>query len=150
MIGFVALAFVNGMVIGTIRAINGGLSTKVGALRASLCNHVVGFALLTMVLLAVGGWKFHVTPPPSSPAYLGGFFGALFVAVNSFVFPRLGATNAALMVISGQMISAVVIEAGVANEAPTFLRCLGVAIVLLGVYLTRAATAAPEEVKHHG
>ncbi len=145
MIGFVVLAFVNGMVIGTSRAINGGLSTRVGPLKASLCNHVVGFTLLTTILLAIGGWKFHLAPPVSSSAYLGGFFGALFVAVNSYVFPRLGATNAALMVISGQMISAVLIDAASQHEAPTFLRCLGVAIVLLGVYLTRAATAAPAE-----
>lgn len=142
MIAFVALAFVNGMVIGTSRAMNGGLSTRVGPLKASLCNHIVGFVALTTILLAVGGWKFHLAPPLSSSAYLGGFFGALFVAVNSYVFPRLGATNAALMVISGQMISAVLIEALAQHESPTLLRCLGVAMVLLGVYLTRAATAA--------
>lgn len=142
MLVFVGLAFVNGIVVGTSRAMNGGLSTRVGPLKASLCNHVIGFALLTTILLVIGGWQFHLAPPLSSSAYLGGFFGVLFVAVNSYVFPRLGATNAALLVISGQMISAVLIEGATRHAAPSLARCVGVALVLLGVYLTRAAATA--------
>jgi transporter family-2 protein len=134
---YIVLACLNGMVVGTSRAINGGLSTDVGPLRASLWNHVVGFAFLTLILLTLSAWQFHASPAPPLSAYLGGFFGALFVAVNSYVFTRLGAMNAALLVISGQMISAVLIEYRTHDVAPTAVRWLGVAIVLLGVYLSR-------------
>jgi transporter family-2 protein len=48
--------------------------------------------------------------------------------------------NAVLLVISGQMITAVAIDYRNQNAAPTVSRCLGVAIVLLGVYLTRVAS----------
>ncbi|MDX6719367.1 MAG: bacterial/archaeal transporter family-2 protein [Solirubrobacteraceae bacterium] len=137
MLLYIVLACLNGMVVGTSRAINGGLSTDVGPLRASLWNHVVGFAFLTLILLTLSAWQFHASPAPPLSAYLGGFFGALFVAVNSYVFTRLGAMNAALLVISGQMISAVLIEYRTHDVAPTAVRWLGVAIVLLGVYLSR-------------
>jgi bacterial/archaeal transporter family-2 protein len=138
---YILLAFLNGMVIGTSRAINGRLGSEVGAFKASLWNHVVGFLFLTPALLLMGGWKFEVTPAPPWSAYLGGFFGAFFVAVNSYVFPRVGAMNAVLLVISGQMISAVLLDYRNQNVVPTPARCLGVVIVLLGVYLTRVSSS---------
>jgi bacterial/archaeal transporter family-2 protein len=134
---YIALACLNGMVVGTSRAINGGLSSDVGPLRASLWNHVVGFGLLTLILATLGAWQFDTSTSAPVTAYLGGFFGALFVAVNSYVFTRLGAMNAALLVISGQMISAVLIEYANDGVAPTPARWLGVVIVLLGVYFSR-------------
>jgi transporter family-2 protein len=136
---YIALALSNGLVIGTSRAINGRLSVERGAFRASLWNHLVGFAFLTLILAVVGAWQFDVTPAPPLSAYLGGLFGALFVAVNSHVFPRLGAMNAVLLVISGQMIAAVLIEYYNDHNPPTITRCLGVILVLGGVYLFRAS-----------
>jgi transporter family-2 protein len=138
MIVYIALAFLNGAFISTSRAVNGQLSTEVGAFKASLWNHVVGFGFLTLVLAVLNGWRFGVTPAPPLSAYLGGIFGAFFVAVSSYVFPRLGALNAGVLVISGQMISAVVIDAINHHSAPSALRYLGVAVVLFGVYLSRA------------
>jgi len=132
---YVAVAFLNGAFIASSRAVNGQLSTVVGAFRASLWNHVVGFVFLTAVLAVLSGWKFGVSPP--LVAYLGGLFGALFVAVSSFVFPRLGALNAGVLVIAGQMLAAVVIDAVNHHAAPSPARYLGVAIVLAGVWLSR-------------
>jgi bacterial/archaeal transporter family-2 protein len=136
-IAYIVLAFCNGAFISTSRAVNGQLSTETGAFRASLWNHVVGFLFLTVVLVLLNGWKFGVTPAPPAAAYLGGLFGAFFVAVSSFVFPRLGALNAGVLVISGQMISAVAIDAVNHHSAPSLARNLGVIIVLFGVYLSR-------------
>jgi len=141
MIAYVLLAILNGLVIGTSRAINGQLSTVRGPFRASLWNHIVGVLFLTLVLLVIGEWKFAAAAELPASAYLGGFFGALFVAVNSYVFPRLGAMNAMLLVISGQMISAVLLDYRNLNAAPTPARCVGVVLVLVGVYLTRLSTS---------
>lgn len=141
MLGYILLAFANGAFISTSRAVNGQLSTEVGAFRASLWNHIVGFGFLTAVLVLLNGWRFGVTPAPPVSAYLGGVFGALFVAVSSHVFPRLGALSAGVLVISGQMISAVVIDAVNHHAAPSPVRDLGVAVVLFGVYLSRAGAS---------
>ncbi|WP_342380672.1 DMT family transporter [Myxococcus stipitatus] len=146
MLPYILLALVNGMFIGTSRAINGRLSTELGPFRASLWNHLIGFLFLTLLLAALGGWKLDGMSTPPWSAYLGGFFGALFVAVNSFIFPRLGAMNAVLLVISGQMISAVVIDYQNHHIAPSLSRGLGVALVLVGVHFTRVAKAPqPQE-----
>ncbi|WP_381593008.1 DMT family transporter [Streptomyces formicae] len=128
------LALLNGVVIGASRTLNGRLSATIGPFRASLWNHTMGFAFLTAVLAVLGQWELSTLQPPA--AYLGGFFGALFVAVNSYVFPRLGAMHAALLVISGQMVSAVLIDWHTKGESPTGLRCLGAGLVLAGIYLS--------------
>ncbi|MEV3860752.1 DMT family transporter [Streptomyces sp. NPDC050095] len=139
MLPYVLLALLNGVLIGTSRAVNGQLATRVGAFRASVWNHVVGFAFLTLFLLGalvlVGRWPGPGDAPPT--AYLGGVFGALFVAVNSHVFPRLGAMNASLLVIGGQVLSAVVLDAVSERAWPTPVRLVGVALVLTGLALPR-------------
>ncbi|SDH16995.1 DMT family transporter [Nonomuraea jiangxiensis] len=135
MLFFVILALVNGVLIGASRAINGRLSTRTGAFRASVWNHVVGFAFLTAVLLVLRTWP-DLTDVPVA-AYAGGVFGALFVAVNSHVFPRLGTMSATLLVISGQVLSAVVIDCVQQRTLPAPIRLAGVALVLLGLSLPR-------------
>jgi transporter family-2 protein len=57
----------------------------------------------------------------------------------SYVFPRLGAMNVVLLVISGQMISAVLMDYQSQGVPPTLAQCLGVVIVLLGVHTTRVS-----------
>ncbi|MEO3874964.1 DMT family transporter [Nonomuraea sp. B12E4] len=135
MLFFVFLALLNGVLIGASRTINGRLSTRTGAFRASVWNHVVGFAFLTVVLLVLRAWP-DLTDAPVA-AYAGGVFGALFVAVNSHVFPRLGAMSASLLVISGQVLSAVVIDGVQQRTLPAPIRLAGAALVLLGLSLPR-------------
>ena len=135
------IALINGLVIGASRAINGQLSGNAGPLRASLCNHAVGFLLLCL-LLALYGWPHAALVTIPLGAYLGGFYGALFVAVNSFVFNRLGAMKAALLVIGGQMLFAVVLDWQHQQTAPGVLRGIGVAVILLGMYLSKTSAAA--------
>lgn len=129
------LALLNGVLIGTSRAVNGQLSTRTGPFRASVWNHVVGFVFLTTVLLVLHTWPNASDVPVA--AYVGGVFGAFFVAVNSYVFPRLGAMNAAVLVISGQVLSAVAIDCVQHRTMPAPARLAGVALVLLGLCLPR-------------
>ncbi|MBW4597759.1 MAG: DMT family transporter [Brasilonema angustatum HA4187-MV1] len=147
---YIFLALLNGVVIGTSRATNGQLSNGIGPFRASLWNHVIGFLFLTVIVVVIGEWHFDANSTLPISAYFGGFFGALFVAVNSYVFPRLGAMNSTLLVISGQMISAVLIDWLNHNSAPDVLRCLGVVAVLFGIYLTRMSKFSHRKEKKNG
>ncbi|WP_342364164.1 DMT family transporter [Terrarubrum flagellatum] len=132
----ILLALLNGAFIGASRAINGKLSVELGAFKASIWNHLVGFLVLTAILASFGTWPSQrlSTFPPSG--WLGGVFGALFVAVTAFVFPRLGATKAALFVIGGQMSSAIALDWWSRGWPPGVLRCLGACLVLVGLYIS--------------
>ena len=70
-------------------------------------------------------------------AYLGGVIGALFVALNSYVLPRLGTLRAALLIISGQMLAGVVIDRLRDSGDTISAQILGVGLILLGVYVAR-------------
>ncbi|CAI1685954.1 Uncharacterized protein conserved in bacteria [Serratia ficaria] len=106
----ILLALFNGVCISISRAVNGRLALDRGAFSASLCNHIVGFLFLSLLLAASGGFSLDQTGQAPWGAYLGGSIGALFVALNSYVLPRLGAMRAALLIISGQMLAGVAID----------------------------------------
>lgn len=137
MFTLIVLALLNGVCIGLSRAINGRLALDRGAFHASLCNHIVGFLFLSLLLVAtdsVNGATFGQAP---WGAYLGGAIGALFVALNSYVLPRLGTLRAALLIISGQMLAGVVIDRLRDSGDTISAQILGVGLILLGVYVAR-------------
>ncbi|AGO55822.1 DMT family transporter [Serratia plymuthica] len=137
MLTLVLLALFNGVCISISRAVNGRLALSRGAFQASLCNHIVGFLFLSLLLATGGG--FNGLPLGHAPwgAYLGGVIGALFVALNSYVLPRLGTLRAALLIISGQMLAGVIIDRLRDSGAPVGAQILGVGLILLGVALAR-------------
>lgn len=137
MLTLVFLALLNGVCIGISRAVNGRLAVDRGAFHASLCNHIVGFLFLSLLLAATAG--FTGAPFGQAPwsAYLGGVIGALFVALNSYVLPRLGTLLAALLIISGQMLAGVIIDRLRDGSGSAGAQILGVGLILLGVYLAR-------------
>ncbi|CAI1002440.1 DMT family transporter [Serratia ficaria] len=132
----ILLALFNGVCISISRAVNGRLALDRGAFSASLCNHIVGFLFLSLLLAASGGFSLDQTGQAPWGAYLGGAIGALFVALNSYVLPRLGAMRAALLIISGQMLAGVAIDS-LNGGPPAMAPLFGVALILLGVYLAR-------------
>ncbi len=119
----------------------------VGPFRASFWNHLVGFGFLTIVLLLMGSLRYELPSEAPIYSYLGGFLGVLFVAVNSYVLPRIGTTQTVLLVISGQMISGVLMEYQPGDAISTVSQFFGVAMILLGVYLARVSHLRRDHVK---
>lgn len=137
MFTLIVLALLNGVCIGLSRAINGRLALDRGAFHASLCNHIVGFLFLSLLLVATGSINGTTFGQAPWGAYLGGVIGALFVALNSYVLPRLGTLRAALLIISGQMLAGVVIDRLRDSGDTISAQILGVGLILLGVYVAR-------------
>lgn len=135
---YIFIAFLNGLVIGTSRSINGKLATFIGAFKASFWNHVGGFIFLTAILLLVGQLNFHYIFKIPGYTYLGGFFGALFVAINSFVFTRLGAVKTIVLVIAGQMAASLLIAFKDVSIVSTLGQLVGFLIILYGIYLAKS------------
>ncbi|WP_186645406.1 DMT family transporter [Fluviispira vulneris] len=130
------LAILNGMIININRIINGQLSTKVGALKASFWNHIVGFIFLTIIVFILGDW-FIINEKIPKFAYFGGVFGAFFVAISSFVIPRIGAMNTTILMICGQIITAVFIDIQLSGKYPSYMQITGIIFILFAVYLSK-------------
>jgi len=139
MLGLALLALLNGGLIGTSRAINARLGMAIGALHSSLWNHLVGFLFLAAMLIITVDPGFKTAADAPAFVYLGGVLGALFVAVNSHVLPRIGAVATLVLVISGQMISGMAIDYLGRDMLPTPAQMIGIALIMLGAYRARAA-----------
>lgn len=132
----IVFALTAGILVSLSRQLNGRLALSTTALTASFWNHAVGFAALTLLGLGIGGlWPEGALDAPWY-AYLGGTIGVIFVASGSWLVARIGATNTALLVIGGQMVSGVVLDALRGASSNTLLTALGVALILGGMVLT--------------
>lgn len=139
---YVAFAVIAGLLVGVSRQINGRLSLSTSPLKASFWNHLVGFAALSVAGLALGGlWTDRIGEIPVW-AWFGGPVGVLFVAAGSWLIPRIGATATALLIIAGQMISGVVLDAALGLGQNVALNVLGVALILAGMALITTRSPA--------
>ena len=129
----IILAIVSGILISLNRIANGRVGLALGAFKASYWNHLVGLVFLSVLLLVIQGFVWEQASHAPWYAYLGGVLGTFFVAINSYVIPRLGVTKTALAVISGQMGTGVLLHAEQQSLSHLLLQCLGVVFILAGI-----------------
>ena len=137
MIYGVVAAFVAGLLISLSRQINGRLSLSSSPLIASFWNHVVGLAVLTVLGVILGGL---FTPGAAGTplwAYLGGPLGVIFVASGSWLIVRIGATNTALLVTSGQLVFGIALDLATGHQPVLWASALGVLLIVAGAALAQ-------------
>ncbi len=102
--------------------------------------------LIGSVVLAVAWAAFDRTAPAAlkgvpSWAWLGGLYGAGFVAAMAYAAPRLGLATALTVAIASQLATALLLDhfglLGLKTEPVTLPRLLGAALVIGGVVLMR-------------
>jgi len=141
-----ALALVVGALIPIQAATNAALSKAIGSVfYASLVLFGVGFAVVASFLAI----KRLGPPSPAAfhgaPAYgyLGGIIVAAYVLSITYLAPRIGVGNAICFIVTGQIISAVVIDHfglfGAGVQPVTWHRALGVFLMVAGLFLARRA-----------
>ncbi|MDB5691469.1 MAG: hypothetical protein JWO81_532 [Alphaproteobacteria bacterium] len=122
---------------------NALLARGVGSpVNAALVSFLVGSLALAAVAFALG------TRPGAGAiralpwyAWIGGFYGAVFVAVAAFAAPRMGVTYFLMVAIAGQLVMALLLDRlgafGVPRVEVSSMRVLGVLFVLAGAFLVR-------------
>jgi transporter family-2 protein len=138
---WIVFAAFAGVLVGVSRQVNGRLSLSTSPLMSSFWNHIIGFIILTVTGLVAGDIFGGLIPPGAADAplldYVGGIIGVIFVAVGSWLIPRIGATNTALLLIGGQMVSSVALDF-LRGASPTlWASALGVVLILAGMMLTQ-------------
>lgn len=134
---WIAMAVTGGIFVALSRQINGRLSLSNSPLIASFWNHIVGFVVLTILGLVLGGLLPQGAEDAPWYAFIGGPIGVVFIASGSWLIPRIGAVNTALLVISGQMVSGVILDL-FSNQPPKlWASALGILLILAGMALTQ-------------
>jgi transporter family-2 protein len=90
-----------------------------------------------LIGIIIGRFNFHISSQTPLFAYMGGLFGAVYVVINSYAFTKIGAIKTVLLVISGQMISGIFIDYKSRTIDSAWMQCIGVVLILAGVYLTK-------------
>lgn len=143
-----ALAFVLAVVAGAGVSVQSGMNAQLASwlgspFRAAIVNFVVGLSLLLVVAAAFARGLPAGDRVAGAPwwAWLGGIFGALFVATAAVAAPRLGAGTFIAAVVGGQTVFALALDrlglVGFAQHALTPLRVAGALLLVVGVALVR-------------
>ena len=128
----VTAALVNGVIICLSVVSNARLQAKIGPFKASFINHLLGCALLLVVVFALTPkaalhFGFRIIP---IVFYCGGVISAVFVAFYSYVAPRIGILRTVVLIISGQMLTAAALDV---TKGLSFAQIAGMLLILIGV-----------------
>lgn len=106
---------------------------------------LISFGVGTAVLL--GTWVMFDRGNPGGLRYapwwgwLGGLYGAFFVAAFAFAAPRIGLATALTLAIASQVMTAVILDhlglLGLQTAPISWTKVAGVALLLAGVWLVR-------------
>ena len=147
---FVSLALFAGAAVAFQAAFNGRVSVGTGQPTvAAFVNFCVGLALLLVVWAiqrALRGDVFEALPDPTEQPWLytGGVMGLIFVVGSAWSVRALGVLLLTLLVISGSLIGAVVVDLVVPTSGGSFTVNLAVGVLLtfVAVALASARTRA--------
>ena len=139
-----ALAVIVGALIPVQAATNAAMSRVVGSVA------ITSLALFAIGFVVVAAWAIVIRVPLPSletlrhvPAhgYFGGFIVASYVISITFLAPRLGVGNAIRLVVTEQIVAAVIIDHvdafGAVAQRLTMGRAIGVVLMIIGVILAR-------------
>lgn len=135
---FIILALLNGIFIGLSRVINGRLSSKINPFWTSFWVFASGliFLIIYLYINSINITSFSYKEIPTF-AFFGGVFGSIYVIINNYIFNKLGATTTTLLVISGQMITALAIELQYSSTKSIIIKLFGVLLIIIGIYLSQ-------------
>ena len=115
------------------------LGSAVNAAWVSFAVGLVALSVLALVLRARPDLSAAARLPPY--AWLGGLYGAVFIASTAFAAPRIGVASVITLLVLGQLAASVTIDHfgafGVAVRPISLVRIGGLALVLAGAVLVR-------------
>ncbi len=134
--------FAGGMV--ALQAPTNSMLAKAGGspVLAALISFTVGTAALLVVWLASGN-RPGAGPFAALPwyAWIGGLYGAIYVAVAAFAAPRIGLASLITIGIAGQILMAMMLDhvgaLGLPKDPIDFGKIAGALLVIAGVVLVR-------------
>ena len=136
-------AFLSGTMVALQAPTNAMLARGAGSpVNAALISFAVGLLALIVAALALG-LRPNAAEIRSLPwyAWVGGIYGAVFVAIAAFAAPRIGVTQFLMISIAGQLSIALVLDRygafGLAKVEIGPFRILGLVLVIAGAALVR-------------
>jgi transporter family-2 protein len=137
------IALASGVLPGLSFILNSELGRRKGMVRSTRVNYIAGLATTLLIVAAVRppaaeASRAVVTAGPFL-ALGGGLMGVAVVTAMNFVFPRMPAFSATLLLFSGQALAGVLID-GVAEGAFDVRKLVGTFVLLAGLAVNALLT----------
>jgi len=134
------IGLIGGVAVGLQSPLASMISQRIGTLESVFIVHIGGAVVALIPLLYFGGGKLGQWR--SLPWYtLGaGAFGLVVIGAVSYMIPRVGIAASITTIVAGQLIVGTILDhfglLGAAERSLDPTRILGLAVVMLGVWLT--------------
>jgi len=136
----ILIGLAGGIAVGLQSPMASMITQRLGIFESVFIIHIGGALVALIPLLIYGGGK--LSQWRSVPWYtLGaGVFGLVVIAAISYMIPRVGVAASIITVVAGQLLLGTILDhfglLGASVRSLDVTRMIGMAVVLLGVWLT--------------
>ncbi|HMB23390.1 MAG: DMT family transporter [Chloroflexota bacterium] len=136
----ILIGLAGGIAVGLQSPMASIITQRLGMFESVFIVHLGGALIALVPLLFYGGGK--LAQWRSVPWYVlgAGVFGLVVIGAISYMIPRVGVAAAITTIVAGQLLVGTILDhfglLGAAERSLDVTRALGLAIVLVGVWLT--------------
>jgi len=136
----ILIGLTGGVAVGLQGPMASMISQRLGIFESVFIVHIGGALIALVPLLFMGGGKLPQWKELPWYALLAGTFGLIVISSISYMIPRVGVAAAIIAVVAGQLLVSTVVDhfgwLATMGRPLDPTRAIGLAVVLLGVWLT--------------
>jgi transporter family-2 protein len=132
----ILLAILAGVFTTIETSINSQLGKYLTPSIATLHSLITGMTFMLLINLILGNLTRYTKIVTVRPLWLiGGFFGAFIIYLSSKSIPALGISNTLILILAGQLVSGLIIDAFFNNAEISIRKMAGMVLFLIGAIL---------------
>ena len=136
----ILIGLAGGVAVGLQGPMASMISQRLGIFESVFMVHLGGAIIALLPLLFVGWGKLSQWRSVPRYALGAGFFGLVVISAVSYMIPRVGVAASIVTIVAGQLLVSMILDhfglLGAAERTLDVTRVLGMAVVLVGVWLT--------------
>lgn len=136
----ILIGLAGGIAVGLQSPLASMITQRLGTFESVFIVHIGGALLALLPLLFYGGGKLAQWRSVPGYALGAGVFGLVVIAAISYMIPRVGVAASITTIVAGQLLVGTILDhfglLGAATRSLDLTRTLGLAVVLVGVWLT--------------
>lgn len=136
----ILIGLAGGVAVGIQGPLASMISQRLGMLESVFIVHVGGALIALFPLLFLGGGKLAQWRQLPWYTLMAGVFGLVVIGAISYMIPRVGVAAAIITIVAGQLLVSTLLDhfglLGAMGRPLDTTRALGLAVVMLGVWLT--------------
>ena len=132
----ILLAILGGVLTTLSMIVSSTLGKKIGLIQSTIIHYIGGLIGGVFILIGIGSASApSIIDMSRMPLYifLGGVIGVIVVYTSNIVIPKIPVVYSTLLMFSGQMLCAIIIDAIVMGDF-SWQKLIGAIIVILGIF----------------